>query len=205
VQRPRRRATTSREGVAYLGRVAGPSSAISLLILDGRAAAQACLDFTFDEATAELADLGRSLTPEVRSFSHRNLTGLGLNLGVGHGTLQVFRVDDRLVITECFIDDVGHTDFLAYVGAATPAGAPSEVLVADSGFVALLVAGGSYEDLPQKLDELGEPTPRSSRAKIGTEYPGLVIAAGATRFRVSIEPMTTGKFGDAARAILDPC
>ncbi|HEY5937717.1 MAG TPA: hypothetical protein VIU61_23880 [Kofleriaceae bacterium] len=212
MQRPRRRATTSREGIAYLGRAAGQSSNISLLLLDGGAAAQAWraeadgpnLDFAFDEATAALADLGRGLAAEVRPFSHGKLAGLGLNLGVGHGTLQVFRVDHRLVITECFIDDVGHTDFLAYVGAPTGANAASERLDAESGFVALLVAGGSYDDLPAKLAELGEPTPRSSRAKIGTECPGLVIAMGATRFRVSIEPMTTGPFGDAARAILDP-
>lgn len=204
MQRPRRRATTSREGVAYLGRAAGQSSTISLILLDGQAAAQAWRgeDFAFD-ATTELADLGRGQTAEVRPFSHGELSGLGLNLGVGHGTLQVFRVDHRLVITESFIDDVGHTDFLAYVGAP-PAGGPGELLIAESGFVALLVAGGSYDDLPQKLAELGEPSPRSSRAKIGNECPGLVIAMGATRFRVSIEPITTGTFGEAARAILDP-
>jgi hypothetical protein len=188
------------------------NASISLLLLDGREAADAWrtdkdgpnLDFAFDEATAELADLGRGLEAEVRAFSHGKLTGLGLNLGVGHGTLQVFRVDDRLVITESFIDDVGHTDFLAYVGAATAPGARSEHLVTSSGFVALLVAGGSYDDLPQKLDALGEPTPRSSRAKIGTDCPGLVIAMGSKRFRVSIEPATTGTFGEAARATLDP-
>lgn len=198
--------------MAYLGRIASLNSSISLLVLDGRAAADAWrvdpdgpnLDFAFDEATAELADLGRGLEAEVRPFSHDKLTGLGLNLGVGHGTMQVFRVDDRLVITESFIDDVGHTDFLAYVGAATAPDAKHERLVAASGFVALLVAGGSYDDLPQKLDALGEPTPRSSRAKIGIDCPGLVIAMGATQFRVSIEPATTGKFGEAARAVLDP-
>ena len=194
----------------YLGRVASSESSISLLLVDGHAAAEAWrteepnLDFAFDEATAGFADLSRGVEADVRAFASGKLTGVALNLGVGHGTMQVFRVDDRLVITESFIDDIGHIDFLTYVSGPAAGKQMPEPLVADSGFVALLVAGGSYEDLPQKLDELGSSSTISARAQIGVDCPGLVIAAGATRFRISIEPVQQGAFGDAARAVLDP-
>ena len=203
------KAAKSKSAATYLGRAASMNASISLLVVDGAAAADAWKGVDPDDldsieaATTKIAHLGSELDDgKPRAFKLGTATGVGFELCVGKGMAHVFRVKDRLVMAEAFIDDLERADFLAYVASPTAHGAvDGGTIDADSGVLALMVPGGAYEDLPRRLSSA---TDESNGARIGSEMPGLLVKVPARKYRLLVEPETSGPFGEAARAVLEP-
>jgi hypothetical protein len=193
----------------YLGRADSMNASISLLLVDGAAAAEAWKgidpdDFEAIEKTASrLGSLVDDLdSGKAQSFELGGGTGLGFQLSVGKGIAHVFRAQNRVVIAEGFVDDVETPDFLKWV-ASPPAkeAADGGTLDANSGVIAMLLPGGAYEDLPSRLTQSID---EARAARIGSDSPGLLVKVAAKRYRLLVEPETSGSFGQAARAVLEP-
>lgn len=202
------KAAAPKSAAMYLGRADSMNASISLLLVDGAAAAEAWKgvdpdDFEAIEKTAgTMGRLAGDLdTGKATSFKLGKTSGIGFQLSVGKGIAHVFRAKDRLVIAEGFVDDVENPEFLGWV-----AGPPSQnatdggTLDVTSGVLALLLPGGAYEDLPNRLKQTID---EKSAARIGSDSPGLLVKVAPARYRLLVEPETTGAFGQAARALLE--
>jgi hypothetical protein len=206
--RPAGAAKPSKSSATYLGRADSMNASISLLLVDGAAAADAWKGVDPDDIDAiermagTLASLGGDLdTGKATHFTLGKSTGLGFQLSVGKGIAHVFRAKDRLVIAEGFVDDVENPEFLGWVAGppsknATDAG----TLDVECGVLALLLPGGAYEDLPTRLTQRIDD---KSAARVGSDSPGLLVKVTPARYRLLVEPETTGAFGHAARALLE--
>lgn len=201
-------AKKGKPAATYLGRADSMNASISLLVVDATAAADAWKnvdpeDIEEIERTASITgDLAAALDKgNAKTFDLGGSEGVGFQLSVGKGIAHVFRANGRLVVAEGFVDDVENEAFLGYVAApvAKDANAAGTFDVR-SGVVAMLIPGGTYEDLPSRLKaDISE----SSAARIGSETPGLLVKVPPGRYRVLVESETSGPFGQAARAVLE--
>lgn len=205
---PAKAAKAPKSAAIYLGRADSMNASISLLLVDGAAAAEAWNgvdpdDFeAIEKKAGSMGELAGDLdTGKATSFKLGKASGIGFQLSVGKGIAHVFRAKDRLVIAEGFVDDVENPEFLGWV-----AGPPSKnatdggTLDVTSGVLALLLPGGAYEDLPKRLKQTID---EKSAARIGSDSPGLLVKVAPARYRLLVEPETTGAFGQAARALLE--
>lgn len=192
----------------YLGRADAMNASISMLLVDGAAAAEAWKgvdpdDFdAIEKIAGNLTNLQEELdSGRATSFSLGSATGVGFQLAVGKGIAHVFRAKDRIVIAEGFVDDVENADFLGWV-ATPPSSGASEggSFDVESGVLAMLLPGGAYEDLPGRIEHVIE---EGSAARVGSDTPGLLVKMAPARYRLLVEPETTGAFGQVARAVLE--
>lgn len=200
--------TKATAATTYLGRADSMNASISLLLVDAAAAAESWkgvdpddLD-ALEKAAGKLAKLGDGLdSGKARSFKLGKAGGVGFQLAVGKGIAHVFGVGDRVVIAEGFVDDVDSPSFLSYVAGPTAKGSTDGgTFDVASGVLAILVPGGSYEDLPGRL-ALG--VNGKAIARVGSENPGLLVKLPNARYRLFVEPEAAGPFGQAARAVLE--
>lgn len=148
--------TKATAATTYLGRADSMNASISLLLVDAAAAAESWkgvdpddLD-ALEKAAGKLAKLGDGLdSGKARSFKLGKAGGVGFQLAVGKGIAHVFGVGDRVVIAEGFVDDVDSPSFLSYVAGPTAKGSTDGgTFDVASGVLAILVPGGSDQDLP---------------------------------------------------------
>lgn len=200
----------AKAAATYLGRADAMNASVSLLLVDGAAAADAWRGVDPDDIEAiekmaeKMAELGKDLDSgkATTSFTLGKGKGIGFQLSVGKGIAHALRANGRVVIAEGFVDDVEHPDFLGWI-AGPPAQGVAEAGSFDvkSGVLAMLLPGGSYEDLPARIKGSLDD---QKAARIGSETPGLLVKVPPGRYRLIVEPETSGNFGQAARAIVEP-
>jgi hypothetical protein len=154
----------------------------------GDAAGDDLDDTDWDRARVALAD-GDSAP--IRVAGER---ALALSLDMGQGIVEVFRVGERLVLTECIVEDLEDELFLEYVASAPHK--PRKV-----GDVAL--SSRSIAFLP--TTDAGTTTKLGKRtvAKFGSEGCGLLVDLGHARATITLEAEAKGSWGQARRAFVE--
>jgi hypothetical protein len=134
---------------------------------------------------------------------------VGLQLGVGQGIVQLFRIERRLVLCESFFhsdyDDLEDDDrelFHAHVAALPRQAKRVGRLTVASGRLVLMPSTDACPDVA-KLAKRKAPA-ADAAVQCGSEDAGLLVALPPGKYQLLVEGETKGAWGSGARAHIVP-